>query len=112
MFQKKWVLAWKDALAAEMAAHPEEPREKLEQYCDFTAIRLLHARQAEKLGEREWKNENGGSSFFSSKIQIFAPDMEPSLGKSPQVTTGALMTLRPGYERKSMRPGTGPANGE
>src|SRR4051812_47405281 len=57
-------LAWRDALASEIAAHPNEPREKLEDYCDFTAIRLLHARQAEKLGEREWKNENGNSSFF------------------------------------------------
>lgn len=42
-------LIWKDALASEMAAHPDEPRENLEQICDFTAIRLLHARQAEKL---------------------------------------------------------------
>jgi hypothetical protein len=56
-------LAWTDALASELAAHPDEAREKLEQYCDFTAIRLLHARQAEKLGERQWKNENGESSF-------------------------------------------------
>lgn len=57
-------LIWKDALASEMAAHPDDPREELEQYCDFTAIRLLHARQAEKLGEREWKSENSTSSFF------------------------------------------------
>src|SRR5260370_607410 len=57
-------LAWKDAFASEMAAHPDEPREKLEQYCDFSAIRLLHARQAETLGEREWKSENGTTSFF------------------------------------------------
>jgi Histidine kinase-, DNA gyrase B-, and HSP90-like ATPase len=57
-------LVWRDALASEIAAHPEEPREKIEQYCDFTAIRLLHARQAEKLGEREWKSENGETSFF------------------------------------------------
>jgi hypothetical protein len=57
-------LIWRDALASEMAAHPNEPREKLEQYCDFTAIRLLHARQAEKLGEREWKSENDASSFY------------------------------------------------
>ncbi len=57
-------LVWKDAFASELAAHPNEPREKLEQYCDFTAIRLLHARQAEKLGEREWKSENDTSSFF------------------------------------------------
>lgn len=57
-------LAWRDALASEMAAHPEEPREKLEQYCDFTALRLLHARQSAKLGEREWKTENGEPSFF------------------------------------------------
>jgi hypothetical protein len=57
-------LVWKDALASEMAAHPNEPREKLEQYSDFTAIRLLHARQAEKLAEREWKSANDTSSFF------------------------------------------------
>lgn len=57
-------VAWKDALASEISANPDEPREKLEQYCDFTAIRLLHARQAEKLGEHEWKNEYGGPSFF------------------------------------------------
>ena len=57
-------LPWKDAFASEAAAHPKEPQKILEQYCDFTAIRLLHARQAEKLGEREWKNENGGTSFF------------------------------------------------
>jgi hypothetical protein len=56
--------AWRDALASELAAHPDDTREKLEQYCDFTAIRLLHARQAKKLGEHEWKSENGGSSFF------------------------------------------------
>jgi hypothetical protein len=57
-------LVWKDALASEIETHPNEPLEKLEEYCDFTAIRLLHARQAETLGEREWKNENGSSSFF------------------------------------------------
>lgn len=57
-------LVWKDALASEIAAHPDEPHEKLEQYCDFAAIRLLHAQQAEKLGEREWKSENDTSSFF------------------------------------------------
>ncbi|OPF93252.1 Chaperone protein HtpG [Rhodopseudomonas palustris] len=57
-------LIWKDALASEMAAHPDEPRENLEQICDFTAIRLLHARQAEKLGEKEWKSENDTTSFF------------------------------------------------
>lgn len=57
-------VAWKDALASEMATHPDKLREELEVYCDFTAIRLLHARQAEKLGEREWKSENGNSSFF------------------------------------------------
>ena len=55
---------WKDAFASEKAAHPEEILEKLKQYSDFTAIRLLHARQAEKLGGREWKSENGGPSFF------------------------------------------------
>jgi hypothetical protein len=57
-------IAWRDALASEMATHPNEPREKLETYCDFTAIRLLHARQAEKLGEYEWNDENGANSFF------------------------------------------------
>lgn len=57
-------LAWKDALAAEMAAYPNEARNQLEQYCDFTAIRLLHANQAEKLGEQEWKSADGERSFF------------------------------------------------
>ena len=57
-------LDWRDVIAAEIAAHPDEPREKLEEYSDFTTIRLLHARQAEKLGQREWKSENGGPSFF------------------------------------------------
>jgi hypothetical protein len=57
-------LAWRDARASELAAHPEEPIEKVEEYCDFTAVRLLHARQAEKLGEHEWKSQNDGRSFF------------------------------------------------
>jgi hypothetical protein len=69
-------LAWRDAFAAEIAAHPEEPREKLEQYCDFTAVRLLHARQAEKLCEREWKLENTTPSFFL----IEDPDLRSRYG--------------------------------
>src|SRR3569832_318563 len=57
-------LAWRDAYAAELVKNPNESPEVREQYCDFAAIRLLHARQAEKLGEREWKSENGSGSFF------------------------------------------------
>lgn len=57
-------LEWKDSFAAELAKNPKESRESLEQYCDFTAIRLLHARQAEKLGEYEWRSEASGDSFF------------------------------------------------
>jgi hypothetical protein len=57
-------LEWKDAFACEMAAHPDEPRENLEHYCDFTAVRLLHARQAKALAEQEWQSKNGGPAFF------------------------------------------------
>lgn len=57
-------LVWKDAFASERAAHPNESQEELEKHSDFTAIRLLHANQAEKLGEREWKSENDASSFY------------------------------------------------
>lgn len=57
-------LAWRDAYAAELVKNSGESVDKLEQYCDFTAIRLLHARQAEKLGDLEWKSENGIPSFF------------------------------------------------
>lgn len=57
-------LAWRDAYAADLVKNPNESPEVREQYCDFVAIRLLHARQAENLGEREWKSENGSGSFF------------------------------------------------
>lgn len=57
-------LAWKDAFASEFAKSPEKSKEEIEQYCDFTAIRLLHADQAKRLGEREWKSPNSANSIF------------------------------------------------
>jgi len=56
--------AWKDAYAAEIAKNPNGSTDDSEQYCDFAAIRLLHARQAEKLGEREWKSANDHTALF------------------------------------------------
>jgi hypothetical protein len=41
-----------------------QPSENLENFSDFTAVRVLHASQAEKLANYEWKNLNGGPSFF------------------------------------------------
>lgn len=57
-------VAWKDAFAAEQGKNPNESSSTLERYADFAAIRLLHARQAEKLGQHEWKSQNDQSSFF------------------------------------------------
>lgn len=57
-------IAWKDAYAAEVAKNPNGSLVEIEQYCDFSAIRLLHARQAEKLGEHEWKSANDNTSIF------------------------------------------------
>lgn len=57
-------LAWKDAFAAELTNQKNGSNEEIKQYCDFTAIRLLHAEQAKLLGEREWKSENGATPFF------------------------------------------------
>ena len=55
---------WRDALASETDAHLGAAQADLEHYADFTAIRILHARQSQELGEREWKSENDASSFF------------------------------------------------
>ncbi len=57
-------ISWKDVLMSERAAHPDDPVEVAERHSDFAAVRLLHALQAELLGEREWISENGGPSFF------------------------------------------------
>lgn len=57
-------LAWKDAFAAELSNSHEKSKEEIEQYCDFYAIRLLHAEQAKMLGEREWKTPDSTVSIF------------------------------------------------
>lgn len=57
-------IAWKDAFAAELSKNPNESTQNLERHSDFSAIRLLHAKQAEKLAQLQWKSQNDNSSFF------------------------------------------------
>jgi hypothetical protein len=57
-------LVWKDAYAAEISKGNGATLEAIEQSCDFAAMRSLHAKQAEVLGEREWPGNNGLPSFF------------------------------------------------
>jgi hypothetical protein len=56
-------IVWKDAYAAEICKGSGASQEAIEQFCDFSAMRSLHARQAELLGEREWSGQNGMPSF-------------------------------------------------
>ncbi len=57
-------LEWRDAFASERAAKPDSDMVASEESADFTAIRLLHARQAEQLGSKSWRNQINGEDFF------------------------------------------------
>ena len=51
--------AWKDSYELQRERYPASSDEDLNTYADFSALRMLHAHQAEKLGEKTWKNPNG-----------------------------------------------------
>ena len=57
-------VTWKDAFASEHAKNPDQPKHEIERFCDFTAVRLLHAEAAKSLAQLEWKNPNDASSMF------------------------------------------------
>lgn len=74
-------IEWKDAFAAEQSKNPNESSTTLEQHADFAAIRLLHARQAEKLAQHEWKSQNDQSVFFLIEDADLRSRYGPLIGK-------------------------------
>ena len=73
--------AWKDSFAAECACNDGQSESDLRATADFSALRQLHAEQAEKLPQREWKHPDTGNSIFLIDDHHLRQHLGPLIGK-------------------------------
>ncbi len=74
-------VVWKDAHAAELAARPNETREQIESHADFSALRILHARQADRLAETSWKDPDTHQSLYLIEDSSLRKHLGPLIGR-------------------------------
>jgi hypothetical protein len=74
-------LAWKDALAFE--SNRSEPSDDTtpEDRADFAAVRLLHAKEAANLAERNWNESQSGSPLFLIADSHIRQHLGPLIGR-------------------------------
>jgi hypothetical protein len=87
-------LEWKDSYAAERDRNFNLPDDQVTKNADFAALRILHARQAEMLASRAWRDPTTSNEIFliddyeirkryGALIGAIAAAMKFSLSMSP-----------------------------
>jgi hypothetical protein len=73
--------AWKDAFAFEQKRGMYTSEQELNSVADFAALRQLHASQAERLAEREWKDPDTQSSMYLIEDQAIRMHLGRTIGQ-------------------------------